>query len=176
MGAPFFGAPNQRKEGVEPEWYEHSGSATFIVIYSVNVDLQLLASEGKEFKWEKPSSCPHCVSGTLWGHGFVGAYFDGFAAMLFLKRYRCNTCHTTITLKPQGYWRKFQTSIQSIFAALSHRLTHCCWAHSIKRQRAGHWLRRFIRKVRMDFGLGNEGEDLMPRLKDLYQRQIHFLD
>lgn len=146
-----------------------------VVLITANVELQLLAAEGKEFKWEKPSFCPRCRCRSIWGHGFVSAYFDGFETLFYLKRYRCQGCHCVLTLKPQGYWRKFQTDVQTIFATLSHRLAHCRWAFGVKRQRAGHWLRLFIRKVRMDFGLDNGGEALLSRLELLHRREIFFL-
>jgi len=52
---------------------------------------------------------------------------------------------------PAGFYPRFQSSITKIFTVLSHRLRTFRWPPGIARQRAGHWLRKFLVKLRMDF-------------------------
>ena len=85
------------------------------------------------------------------------AFFDGFAQALLLRRYRCVDCGLTLRLRPQGYWPRFQASIQAIRDSLFHRLTFHCWPPFLARQRGGHWLRSLIRQARWYLGVGWRG-------------------
>ena len=107
----------------------------------------------------------------MWGHGFVARYYAAQPTAVRLRRYRCPSCKTVVTLRPKDFWPRFQTTISSIYEALRHRLVKHTWPPALARQRAGHWLRRFMAKARMDFA----DADPTPLLTWLYQNGIHFL-
>jgi hypothetical protein len=141
-----------------------------------DVDLNQLSTEGKNFKWKRPI-CPKC-SGKVWGHGFVLTFFNGFPDLLFIKRYRCpsKSCRKVIIMRPSGFWKKFQTNIEEIFNALVDRLEGLSWPLGVPRQRGGHWLRKFINKMKMLYGLDNEGIGLGERLRQFYKKSLHFFN
>ena len=138
------------------------------MIISISLSIPKLLKEGKSFAWTKPSSCPKCSS-VLWGHGHV------FSNRLFLKRYRCGSCQTVVTLKPFGFWPRYRTSIDDIYRSLRHRLEHYQWHETTLRHRALHWLKKFIVSILMN-GLAEASErPLVERLDDYYQKEIPFL-
>lgn len=63
-------------------------------------------------------------------------------------------------------WRRYESSAQTIFDVLSHRLDSRFWPKGLQRQRCGHWLRKFITKVRMDFPTSSNLRQLLRRLFD----------
>lgn len=105
------------------------------------------------YPWQKPEICPCCGCSTVWGHGYVTAWFDGFTAPLFLKRYRCPTCGCVMRLRPREYFPRFQTPIHTIRSHLSHRLQTGAWFPDLSRNRQGHWLRALQRRVVAMFGM-----------------------
>ena len=123
-----------------------------LLLLFVDVSVKRIFEEGKGFPWPRPPNCPRC-HGRIWGHGFVEAFFDGFPKALLLRRYRCADCGLTLRLRPQGYWPRFQASIQAIRDSLSHRLRFFRWPPMVSRQRGGHWLRSLIRQVRWYLGV-----------------------
>lgn len=135
------------------------------------IDLKILSTEGKNYKWERPK-CPNGCK-KVWGHGYVLRYFAHFLAGLYLKRWRCPTCKIVILMFPVGYWKGYQTSIENIFIALKNRIKSYCWPINTSRQRGGHWLRKFISLVRMEYG--DDCNDLLAILKNLYSKNIPFL-
>jgi hypothetical protein len=88
----------------------------------------------------------------MWGHGFVTRYFAETASSLYLKRFRCPECGAVATVRPEGYWPRVRTAITAIYAILKFRVNSGEWPEGLPRQRCGHWLRKFVRKVLMDFG------------------------
>ena len=128
-----------------------------LLLLQVDVCVKEIFEQGKLFPWPRPPDCPRC-HGRIWGHGFVEAYFDGFAQALFLRRYRCPDCHLVLRLRPRDYWPRFQASIVAIFKSLTHRFTFHRWSPFYSRQRQGHWLRSLIRKVRWHLGVSWEGD------------------
>ena len=141
-----------------------------LLLLQVDVDVKKVFDQGKLFPWPRPPSCPRC-HGRIWGHGFVEAYFDGFAKALLLRRYRCPDCHLILRLRPRDYWPRFQASIPAILQSLTHRLTFHRWPSFLSRQRQGHWLRSLIRKVRWHLGVGWEG-DLLSAFEVLWGQGI----
>jgi len=107
----------------------------------------------------------------MWGHGFVSRYFAEFWSALLLKRFRCPQCREVVTLRPEGYLPHVRSSVSAIYSTLSTRLKAGSWGPEISRQRAGHWLRRFVKKVRMDWG---DASDLKAVLEFCYQKQLSF--
>lgn len=130
-----------------------------LLLLQVDVDVKEIAEKGRAFAWPRPSQCPRC-QGRIWGHGFVGAFFDGIAQALFLRRYRCADCRLTLRLRPKSHWPRFQASISAIFQSLSHRLQFHRWPSFFSRQRQGHWLGSLLRKIRWYWGLGWRGDPL----------------
>jgi len=119
------------------------------MIVHTNVTVDELAKVGKAFNWNRPSCCNGCPK--MWSHGFVGRYFEGFADLIWLQRWRCPECGCVVIMMPKRFFRRFQTSIDRIFHALRCRLQSGRWPPGLPRQRAGHWLSRFSVKCRMDF-------------------------
>ena len=72
---------------------------------------------------------------------------------MLLKRYRCPTCRRVLTMVPAGFCRRYQTAAADMAAALAARLRHRGWPVGIPRQRAGHWLRKFLAQCRMNHPL-----------------------
>lgn len=143
-----------------------------MIIYT-NIILSKLAKLGKNFNWKKPESCPQCKN-KLWGHGFVNAYFNNFNKNLYLKRYRCPRCSIVITLRPLSHWSRFRYAIDDIYRGIKDRLKYLRWPPWLPRQVGGHWIRRFISKIKMDYGL-NDQMNMIDRLEYLYQKKIPFL-
>ncbi len=137
----------------------------------VVVDIENLSISGKNFKWKRPK-CPNGCK-KVWGHGYRIRYFSGFREGVYLKRYRCPTCGTIIIMFPIGYWKHYQSSIKDIFLILQWRLTSYRWPSWTTRQRAGHWLKKFILHVGMEYGLNFE--DILAKLKLLYKKETFFL-
>ena len=52
------------------------------LILSLSVNLPSLMSQGKSYPWPRPPCCPRCEGRRLWGHGYVGRYFDGYEERL----------------------------------------------------------------------------------------------
>lgn len=115
---------------------------------------------GRKYPWPRPEICPRCKARRVWGHGYVLAYFDGFNEGLLLKRYLCPGCGCVIRLRPEGYLRRFQASIDTIRFCLSHRLRYGRWPPGVSRSRQGHWLRSLRRKVLAYLGQGFKGGPL----------------
>ena len=128
-----------------------------------------LSEQGRSFNWGQ-HDCEKCQR-AMWGHGFVTRYFAEVRSALFLKRYRCPGCRVVVTLRPEGYFSRIRSSIRSIYETLLVRLTRGAWGTPGLRQRAGHWLRRFVEKVRMDW---TDASDLKVVLRFCYEKQIPF--
>ncbi len=141
-----------------------------------DVDLSVLYEAGKSYNWERPSCRNGCQK--VWGHGYVQRYFAGYPECFWLKRYRCPTCHEVITMQPLGFFKKYQSSIQQIFKALKHKLATLRWPLGTPRQRGGHWLRKFMAKLNMDFPTPSpptSGSSPPELLERLYKKMINFL-
>jgi hypothetical protein len=75
----------------------------------------------------------------------------------WLRRYRCPVCRLILRLRPAGYFPRFQASIETIRQSLAYRFYHHLWPPGSSRQRQGHWLRAFLKKVRVYLGLSGWG-------------------
>ena len=137
------------------------------MILSVCVKLKDIDEQGRNFHWPKPPDCPRCCSVRIWGHGFVLAYFDGFAFGLWLRRYRCPDCNCIIRMKPEGYFPRFQASIETIYSCLKQRLCTGRWNRDLSTSRQRHWLAALKRKTMAFFGIGNDWILSFPRLMDM---------
>ena len=117
------------------------------MVISFSVELKKLFELGRDYPWPRPDSCSRCSSYRLWGHGFVSAYFDGYAQPLTLKRYRCPDCGCVIRLRPAGYFRRFQASITVIRSSIVSKVSKSKWIGGINRERQRHWFRSLCRKI-----------------------------
>lgn len=122
------------------------------MILPVVVVLKDIYEKGRDYLWPRPEVCPCCKAASPWGHGFVLAYFDGFTAGLLLRRYRCPHCGCVIRLKPQGYFKRFQSSVDAIRSIIGHRLGNKPSFSGTSRTRLAHWLKALKRKVGAYFG------------------------
>lgn len=140
----------------------------------ISVNLDQLSKDGKNFKWEKPKICS-CCGNPLWGHGYVGRYFDGYTEKLWLKRYRCTSCKKIITMVPIGFVKYFSIKLSKIYIALIDRLKNYQWPPWISRQRGGHWLKKLKLYCLAKFGINESSLDLKNKIQNLYQENINFL-
>lgn len=122
------------------------------MIIQCDVSIKKILDQGKKFVWTKPDACPACKDTILWGHGFVLSYFSCVDEGIYLKRFRCLCCGTVIKLKPQGYFKKFRTSIKVIKMSLKKRLKKKRFLPDICRNRQYHWLNNLKRNVRACLG------------------------
>jgi hypothetical protein len=125
------------------------------MICNKQIILQDLADQGKNFNWGK-HFCENC-NRFMWGHGFVSKYFSHSNQSIFVKRYRCPDCCVVVTIRPSGFWNYLRSSTLIIFITLRHRINQHHWPWYSTRQRAGHWLKRFVSfaKIEMVTNLGS---------------------
>jgi len=114
------------------------------MIWQVPVKLNEVFALGRNYPWQRPKGCLRCGSCRVWGHGFVGRYFDGFDERLLLRCYRCPGCRCVMTPRPMGYLRRVQAAVAWIRDELGHRLEHGRWRRS-PAPRMRHWLRNVRR-------------------------------
>ncbi len=122
------------------------------MILHVFVELHDIFKQGSDYPWKRPAVCPGCNCHKVWGHGFVVAYFDGYADALHIRRYRCPDCKCVIRLRPGGFFNRFQASIATIRSSVSHHLHNGNWLPDISRTRQAHWYRALRRRVLAYFG------------------------
>jgi len=122
------------------------------MILPVAVVLKEIYEKGRDYLWPRPEVCPNCKASRPWGHGFVLAFFDGFRKGLLLRRYRCPRCGCVIRLKPQGYFDRFQSSIETIRAIICDLVEKKPSYSWVSRTRKAHWLKALKRMARAYFG------------------------
>ena len=138
------------------------------MILPVKADIKEIEEKGRNYQWIRPEVCLECKGSHLWGHGFVESWFDGFFRALLLRRYRCPLCGCVIKLKPRGYFRRFQATIEEIRFHITERLNRGKWPPGgCCRARCRHWLRAL--KVQTMAHLGIEW---MNRLPEAFDRLI----
>lgn len=111
------------------------------------VSIKEIVELGRDFPWPRPASCPGCGSGRVWGHGFVGALFDGVPQQVLLRRWRCPDCRCVMRVRPSGYFTRIQAPIDSIRSSIACRLKTGKWPAGTSRSRQGHWLRSLYRNI-----------------------------
>jgi len=122
-----------------------------MVIFSY-VNLKQLSQTGRDYSWERPSTCPCCNSHRLWGHGYARAIFDGFLKPLLLKLFRCPDCRSVHRIRPIGYFKRFQATVGVIRASIEKKSKRGKWLPGISRSRQRHWYNAFIRHVSSYWG------------------------
>lgn len=130
-----------------------------LMIVSFLVSIKELVAKGRDFPWPRPKVCPRCDGNRVWGHGFVTAFFDGFADQVLLRRYRCPDCRCVIRMRPSGFFKRFQASIDAICSSIAYRLEKGRWPPGSSRTRQGHWLRSLYRKT-----FAHRGQESKSRL------------
>jgi len=134
-------------------WGGNPRLASGYLIQRVRIDVNTLAQQGRAFSWPRPVVCQRCGDARVWGHGFVEAWFDDYAAPLLLRRYRCPDCGLVIRMRPSEYWQRLQASVAAIRTALLQRLRHGRWPPGVRTARARHWMRGLRRQVRAHLGM-----------------------
>ena len=123
------------------------------MILPVTVNLKEIEEKGRNYRWIRPEVCLRCRGSHLWGHGFVEALFDGYDKALMLRRYRCPVCGCVIKLKPKGYFRRFQATIESIRFHIVSRLKTGKWPQGCSCSRCRHWLSALKRQTMAHLGI-----------------------
>lgn len=136
------------------------------MILFLKITIEELSKNGKNHKWGK-CFCDKCHR-NMWGHGFVMRYFSESDDEIYLKRYRCPGCSTVVTVRPENYWQRIRSSIQTIYEALKAKLAGF-WPPRFPRQRGLHWLRRFVDLAKM------ENQASLPLfLSHCFRKQLRF--
>ena len=84
------------------------------MILPIKITISELSKNGKAYKWDK-CDCQDCHR-DMWGHGYVARYFSSITTEIYLKRYRCPSCLTVVTVRPAGYWPRIRSSIRPNFS------------------------------------------------------------
>jgi len=119
-----------------------------MIIFSA-VKLKQLFKKERDYPWQKPKGCPRCESCRLWGHGFAPANFDGFKRPLLLKLYRCPDCGCVIRLRPKGYFKRFQASVETIRSSIACKASTNRWIAGIGRTRQCHWYQSLCKRIKV---------------------------
>lgn len=137
------------------------------MIIEYDVPIKGILKYGKKFKWKKPSVCPCCGDRVLWGHGTVLCFFTHVSSGLYLKRYRCNSCKSVIKLKPAGFFKGFQTPVNTIRQCIRDRLDKKKNMPDVPRQNQDYWLRNLIKNIRAVLG-----ENFTGRLTEGFEQLL----
>ena len=119
-----------------------------MILFSA-INLKKLFKKGRDYPWQKPQGCPCCGSCTVWGHGFAEANFDGYQYPLLLKLYRCPDCGCVIRLRPKGYFKRFQASVETIRSSIALKSKTNRWLPGISRSRQCHWFRFLCKRIKV---------------------------
>lgn len=129
-------------------WGAYSPPTGGLMIRFVDVLLKDIFEMGRDFPWKRPDRCPCCSNWKVWGHGFVGAIFNGFSSIIWLKRYRCPACGCVLRLRPVSHFSRFQSSKHTIRSALMHRINTGKWPKGSCKSRQRHWLHNLKRQMK----------------------------
>lgn len=141
---------------------------TFMIV-AIAATIHEIAELGESFKWPD-GHCEKC-SRKMWGHGFVGRYFDGVAGLVRIKRLICPGCGVVVTFRPQQFYSRFRSSIVEIYEALTARLKTGFWPEGkgFKRQRGWYWLKKLMSTVLM-----NSHPEPSQFLNDRFAKEVQF--
>lgn len=124
--------------------------------------LRSLSAFHREAKYDQVD-CTRCKI-AFWSHGFRERYLEN--QKIILKRLRCRQCKSVVTVKPHGMLMYFQSLFSSLVDVISHRLAHHVWPKNITRQKAGHWLRAFIR-AHKHHAISTDPKDFLSELSKM---------
>jgi hypothetical protein len=137
------------------------------MILNLLVSIKDILLQGRNFPWPRPECCHVCGHKTVWGHGFVLAFFDGLNEGIWLRRWRCPKCGCLYRMRPTGYFPRFQAPVVRIRDCLSQRIKTGFWPPGLSRGRQGHWLRALKRHV-----LGCLGIPFLDRLLEGFDHLV----
>lgn len=112
--------------------------ATTLILY-ISVNFNQLHTFGKAYRWPRPQRCPRCRGSRLWGHGYVGRYFDTVPTQVPMKRWRCPDCGAVHTMRPHTHWRGFWASKSVILASIERKESMGKWLPEIGREHQQYW-------------------------------------
>ena len=152
--------------------HRHNCTSEILLILHFVIELKLLILLGKDYPWPRPDVCPCCGGQRLWGHGYTPRYFDGYAGLVWLKRYRCVDCHSVHTLRPKNHWRRFQAATATILKSLRIKILENRWIDDdgLSRQRQQYWLRGLRTQLKVNHP--SDGMITHKRLKDLLSKNV----
>jgi hypothetical protein len=134
--------PLRKSEPAQP-----TKDGNMVIFFAVK--LKELFEKERDYPWQKPEKCSCCNSIRLWGHGFAEAIFDGYNQPLLLKLYRCPDCGCVIRLRPKGYFKRFQASIETIRSSIICKSTKNQWLPGINPTRQCHWFRSLCKRIKV---------------------------
>ena len=135
----------------------HDPRNNFLIVF-IELCVKTLAELGRDYRWQRPKQCPRCGGVRVWGHGFVGAYFDEAGTeCVLLKRYRCPQCRLVIRLRPRGYFHRIQATVAAVRRCVVHRMGTGRWPPGSNPARQRHWFKGLRRQVRAHLGMAYEG-------------------
>lgn len=117
------------------------------MILSLCVSIKEIFEQGRDLPWHRPKTCPQSRGDRIWGHGFVGALFDGFVQQVLLRRWRCPDCRCVLRVRLGGYFDRFQAPIESNRTSIAYRLKTGRWPPARSRSRQGHWLKSLLLQI-----------------------------
>ena len=118
------------------------------MIISFPVDSKSLIELGRNYPWPKLEICLRCKGCRLWGHGFVLACFDFWHQAIEIKRCRCPDCRCIYRFRPEGYFKGFQASTETIRSSIAMKAGTGKWEREINITRQQHWFRALCRKIK----------------------------
>jgi hypothetical protein len=155
-----------------PKWGEPHASEEQVLILFMDLCVKTLVGLGRNYRWQRPERCPRCAGVRVWGHGFVVAYFDTAGAQcVFLKRYRCPECRVVIRVRPLGYWKRIQASVEAVRQCVIERIGTGRWPPGSNPARQRHWLRALKRQVVAHLGM-SFAQRLEEGFEELLRRGI----
>lgn len=162
-----FWRPPSLLSGAKP----HASEAQLLILF-MDLCVKTLAALGRNYRWQRLERCPRCSGVRVWGHGFVVAYFDQAGAQgVFLRRYRCPECRVVIRVRPWGYWKRIQASVEAVRQSVRHRIGTGRWPPGSNPARQRHWLRALRRQVVAHVGM-SWVERLEEGFEELLRRGI----
>lgn len=118
------------------------------MIICFSVDIKSLIKLGRHYPWPKLDNCLACKGCRVWGHGYVLACFDFWQHAIEIKRCRCPDCKCIYRFKPEGYFKRFQASIEQIRSSMERKVQTGTWESGISATRQQHWFRALERKIK----------------------------
>jgi hypothetical protein len=84
----------------------------------------------------------------MWKHGSYRRYLQDIGSFIKVPMWICSHCRKTASSRPLELLSYFQSTSELIIKTLRYRFIAKRWYLSTSRQRAGHWLNRFLRSFK----------------------------
>lgn len=131
------------------------------MIKFISADSFVIDKGVRRFNTKNPN-CPDCLAKT-WGHGWVSRILDDGEPCL-IRRFKCPKCRKIMRCLPESHWPFLRSSKETVLSALKVRFVSAHWPTGTPRQRAGHWLKKFARLLKISC-LPQSQTDLLEKLK-----------